>query len=508
MKKTLLFIALIACSSLFAQTELVKNGTCDEHGTGSDTSNTSDNADAWDMTPNSTLNGGIVSPYRFDTDDNPNGWYNSALETALEIKYLGAEGSLDEQPGSTSSGNNGTRGVKLYDDGSPSISGSSRRLYQRVVGLTIGETYNFSIDSRSEAENTPSEVYILNTQIQNEDGIDANKYSDASVTAGMDIVVASANVGNWETKTLSFVATTTEVVIYVRSLFSVDQSTEVFYDNISLKQAPAATGNVVSPVTTALSNGYVNAFSVADDSYQFGFAYGLADMKTTVTASSVTLQPNFAIWTAEAANTAWFDNSSGTQTPVVYIEANSFVESTDLDGSALTFEGNVSSFDIDGAYTVKAFIKALNPNNGFSTDVNNTVTLSATGDFSVSATAAELADGLIIQYGFSVTGVPADPANEGTLGSVVVGAKATASTTDVTISDFRMYPNPTTNLLNISSDTTIDKATVFNLLGQQVKTVDVNNSKTELNVCDLESGIYLVKITSGSKQISKKFIKE
>ena len=287
-------------------------------------------------------------------------------------------------------------------------------------------------------------------------------------------------------------------------------ATEVRIDNLVLVNtgAATATGNVVSPVTTALTNGYVNTFSVNDDSYQFGFAYGLADMKTTVTASSITLQPNFAIWNAEATNTAWFDNTSGTQTPVLYIEANSFVESTDLDGSALTFEGNVSSFDIDGAYTVKAFIKALNPNTGFSTDVNKTVTLSATGDFSVSATAAELVDGLIIQYGFSVTGVPADPANEGTLGSVVVGAKATASTTDVTIGDFNIYPNPTTNVLNISSDAAIDKVDVYNLLGQQVKTFDVNSNKIAFNVSDLESGIYLVKITSGSKQISKKFIKK
>ena len=209
--------------------ELVKNGTCDEHGTGSDTSNTSDNADAWDMTPNSTLNGDIPSPYVF--------WKNDALEDALEIKYLGMAGSLDEQPGSTSSGNNGTRGVKLYDDGSPAITGSSRRLYQLVQGLTIGNDYNFSIDSRSEAAGTPSEVYILNTAIANEDGIDANKYADASVVTGMDI---TNDEDAWVTNTFTFTATTTEVVIYVRSLNSIDGNTEVFYDNISLQMAATA----------------------------------------------------------------------------------------------------------------------------------------------------------------------------------------------------------------------------------------------------------------------------
>ena len=63
MKKTLLFIALIASTTFFAQTNLVLNGTADEH-----TSSTSDNADAWDMTPNSTIQDDsgtdIDSPYR------------------------------------------------------------------------------------------------------------------------------------------------------------------------------------------------------------------------------------------------------------------------------------------------------------------------------------------------------------------------------------------------------------------------------------------------------------
>lgn len=227
MKQLTLLLILSLCFNVgWAQTELVLNGTADEHGTGADTSNTSDNADAWDMTPNSTLNGDITSPYAAI-------WKNNDLEDALEIKYLGAAGSLDEQPGSTSSGNNGTRGLKLYDDGNPSITGSSRRLYQLVQGLTVGSMYNFSMDSKSEAANTPSEVYILNTEITDEVGIDANGYSDSSVVTGMSI---TNDEGSWTTTTFSFTATTTEVVIYVRSLSSVDQDTEVFYDNISLKE--------------------------------------------------------------------------------------------------------------------------------------------------------------------------------------------------------------------------------------------------------------------------------
>lgn len=247
-----IFYALLVfclCFNYGWSQELVKNGTCDEHGTGAmgDTSNTSDNADAWDMTPNSTLNGGIVSPYRYESTNNPDGWRNDDLETYLEDTYttdpLDMFG-VDEQPGSTSSGNNGTRGVKLYDDadGEPVITESTRRLYQRVVGLTIGNDYDFSIDSRSEAAGTPSEVYILNTEITTEAGINANGYTDTSVVTGMDI---TNDEDAWVTNTFSFTATTTEVVIYVRSQLSIDKNTEVFYDNISLVEAATASTNDV-----------------------------------------------------------------------------------------------------------------------------------------------------------------------------------------------------------------------------------------------------------------------
>ncbi|SDG63944.1 T9SS type A sorting domain-containing protein [Winogradskyella thalassocola] len=213
---------------------LMLNPTCDDH-----TSSTSDNADAYDMTPNSEIEdesgANITSPYRAI-------WNNSALEDALEIKYLGMEGSLDEQPGSTSSGNNGTRGVKLYDDGNPSITGSSRRIYQKVEGLTIGANYIFSVDSRSEASGTDSEVYILNTEITDEVGIDANGSADASIDAYMDIAAAD----EWATfTTVSFTATNTFAVVYIRSLGSIDGDTEVFYDNFSLAADPTASVNDV-----------------------------------------------------------------------------------------------------------------------------------------------------------------------------------------------------------------------------------------------------------------------
>ncbi|MGB3463992.1 MAG: PKD domain-containing protein, partial [Cyclobacteriaceae bacterium] len=142
----------------------VLNGTFDEY-----TSNTGDNADAWDMTPNSTVednNGNTIpSPYR------PL-WNNSDLNDYIDDTYC-----TNEQVGSTSDGNGGTRGAK--------IGNSCRRLYQ-VVEVQSGVEYNFSIDTRSEAAGINTEVFILNTEISDENGIDAST-SDPAIDKYFDI---------------------------------------------------------------------------------------------------------------------------------------------------------------------------------------------------------------------------------------------------------------------------------------------------------------------------------
>jgi hypothetical protein len=74
-------------------------------------------------------------------------------------------------------------------------------------------------------------------------------------------------------------------------------------------------------------------------------------------------------------------------------------------------------------YALTFFIKALDPANGYADALSGTkiFPLPSSGSFSVSATATELAPGLVIQYGFSVIGINSDPADEATIGSAIVG---------------------------------------------------------------------------------------
>lgn len=150
----------------------------------------------------------------------------------------------------------------------------------------------------------------------------------------------------------------------------------------------ASAQNEVTVETSTSWNSYVNAFNVSNGSYAFGFSYTLSDNRATATSTSVTLAPNIAIWTAEANNTAWFDNSSGSQVPVKTLEVNSYIENNALTSDALTFSGTVTSNDLNSNHSVIAFIKVLDSNYGQLS--LKTVTLGS-GDFSVLATAAETA---------------------------------------------------------------------------------------------------------------------
>jgi len=82
------------------------------------------------------------------------------------------------------------------------------------------------------------------------------------------------------------------------------------------------------------------------------------------------------------------------------------------------------------------------------------------------------------------------------------------STDSFEASRVRMYPNPATNVLNIESSTSIEKVTVYNVLGQQVISEIPNKALVTLDVSALQVGVYVVKTTIDGNVSSSKFIKE
>ena len=111
----------------------------------------------------------------------------------------------------------------------------------------------------------------------------------------------------------------------------------------------------------------------------------------------------------------------------------------------LTFTGNVTSNTLNSAYTAVAFIKGLNPATGYSTDVFVSAPLVAGQPFSITTDTA-IPAGLVVQYGFTIKGLNANPAQEAALGNVVVAGNAVTPQEPLTAA-----PTPTRPAANVVS---------------------------------------------------------
>ncbi len=75
-------------------------------------------------------------------------------------------------------------------------------------------------------------------------------------------------------------------------------------------------------------------------------------------------------------------------------------------------------------------------------------------------------------------------------------------------SALKVYPNPTKNILNISYNQEISNIEIFNLVGQRVVTISPNANTGQVDMSNLASGAYFVKVTSNNVSNTVKVIKE
>jgi hypothetical protein len=74
--------------------------------------------------------------------------------------------------------------------------------------------------------------------------------------------------------------------------------------------------------------------------------------------------------------------------------------------------------------------------------------------------------------------------------------------------DFSFFPNPAKERLVIKYATREPiQINIYNILGVKVKTITHSGNETEINIGDLQNGIYFIRFKDGSQTISKSFTK-
>ncbi|MBN2163382.1 MAG: PEP-CTERM sorting domain-containing protein [Pontiellaceae bacterium] len=160
------------------------------------------------------------------------------------------------------------------------------------------------------------------------------------------------------------------------------------------------------------SAGYMNVFdnnAGAQGGFLWGSGWGIADLQA-ITSDDATFEllPNTNAY--NDTDPYWSDGfGDGNK----WMEANVYREHTLLAGeTSATMEYSVGAFDLDSRYTLQAFVKTLDPNAGWATTYSDYQTIdAAAGTVSLTMDTTGY-DGQILQFGFVMNGLNANPATD------------------------------------------------------------------------------------------------
>ncbi|UKB80171.1 T9SS type A sorting domain-containing protein [Chryseobacterium sp. MEBOG07] len=151
------------------------------------------------------------------------------------------------------------------------------------------------------------------------------------------------------------------------------------------------------------------------------------------------------------------------------------------------------------------------PNNIFQTNPNFKNEANISGADGILRTSDDglslLPNSIAINYG-QLTDAPTDDITELVrMGNPDIGAYeliGNLGAAEMKINQFRIYPNPAKDVLNIETNDKILKAEIFNTLGQLIKTT----KESKVDISEFPSGIYILNVVTENKVITEKFIKK
>ena len=117
-------------------------------------------------------------------------------------------------------------------------------------------------------------------------------------------------------------------------------------------------------------------------------------------------------------------------------------------------------------------------------------------------------------YTFNNPGVTTyicDPHPNSMFGTVTV--TGTASIDDINLFDFNLFPNPSSDVINLTFDNIVSEQItieIYDVLGKlnKIDNISVANTKVSIDISSLSRGIYIIKAYFGNSISVQRFIKE
>ena len=303
----------------------------------------------------------------------------------------------------------------------------------------------------------------------------------------------------WVSQSFALPAEPSVAVVF---LYAGYDGSEWYLDDVSIAEGPAEP-NFVTADPNNNWVGWMEVFDL-DGNFQFGSGWGVEDLQTVLQPDvpNMILYPNFNAYNAD--DPYWSNGEMGNK----IMQATTQVESWDMyNGADLTFTGSVAEHTMVEGYDTVYFIKCLDPDAGYVDLLNYeyVLPLPESGEFSVSVSGDLLPEGKLVQFGFSVIGLNANPAFD--YGKVVIGDVGLSIGENDSL-DMVIYPNPVDgDYVTIQTPLNGDKLVeVFDVNGRKV--MERLLTTDTLNVSSISAGMYIVKVTVEDQSNVSKLIIE
>lgn len=191
---------------------------------------------------------------------------------------------------------------------------------------------------------------------------------------------------------------------------------------------------------------------------------------------------------------------------VIYIGAGAIGNTATLLGANNFADATVLNFSPDGAYAVGFDLLVSAEPDATLTVYDTAGTVLET--FTVTNTPdSENFIGFISDTAIGKIEVAGNSDSGELLGNLTFGTEV-LGILDNSLAGFNFYPNPTSDVLNLSANKNIEQVSLFNLLGQKVMVQKIGATSSNINIGSLATGTYVMEVTVDGKTATYKVTKK
>lgn len=369
--------------------------------------------------------------------------------------------------------------------------------YTQGIELTAGTVYKVSYDYGGTGTTFPENLKVAY-------GTSPNHSSMTIVLADHPNVTNSTPLNN----EVEFTPTTSGVYYFGFNVYSDADKFYLHLDNIIIDVAATPCVGVVIPTTITASSteicegASVELSVVTETGNTYSWSDGTSEVGTT---ASITVTP-----TTTTTYTVTVTNLDGcTASEDVAITVNAApAEPTDLECyEEATFNPATCSWDITGtapATPIADSPQTINAGQTLADIIVDGENLTWYSDPMLTTVVEESFEFTEGTYTFWVTQTIGDCESD----AVEVVVEVTLNTDAFDNASFRTYPNPVTDVFNVSYSKEITSISVVNILGQTVIEKTVNATDTQIDMTLLPTGSYFVKVNVEGNSKKVKVIKQ